>query len=65
MNQRKVFVCQLLFLIVLFSLFFSTWFVKTAIDGFRLFDIVTSTISILWLVERVEKFGKWLQKTDY
>ena len=64
MSKRKVVICQTLFSIVLFLLFFSTWFVKSAIDGVRLYDVITTLISAWWLIERVDKFGSWLQKTD-
>lgn len=64
MSKRKVVICKLLFAIVVFSLFLSTWFVE-GVNGLRLFNLIADTFAVWWLYERVEKFGLWLQKPDY
>jgi hypothetical protein len=64
MSKKKASICTMLFAIVLFTLFFGTWFVKSP-SGLRLFDLVTGTFSVWWLFERIEKFKHWLLKSEY
>ena len=61
MSRLKAFICSALLMIVIFTLLFATIQVNGAHD-ISLFYVTTSTITGLWVSDKVVAFYKWLRK---
>lgn len=63
MNKKKAVVCTILFSIVFFAVIVSTIFIKT-FDGGRLFYIIGSFTTSMWMGDCVKKFYSWLMNIE-
>ena len=59
MDKKKAIVCTILFSVVVFGAFIST-FLITSKYGFSVFNIIAPWICGDWVVKKVETFYKWL-----
>lgn len=60
MNKKKNIICTILFAIVIFSAWVSTFFIEN--EYCALYEIIAPWICGVWIGERIGKFYEWLSK---
>ena len=64
MRKKKAVVCTILYAIVITVVLTASFFIKSAVNGISLYQLIVSMIGSMWLGNSVVKFYEWLRKQE-
>lgn len=64
MRKKKAVVCTILYAIVITVVLTASFFIKSAVNGISLYQLIVSAIGNMWIGNSVAKFYEWLRKQE-
>ena len=64
MSKKKAVVCTILYAIVITVVLTASFFIKSAVNGISLYQLIMSVIGNMWIGNSVVKFYEWLRKQE-
>ena len=64
MRKKKAVVCTILYAIVITVVLTASFFIKSAVNGISLYQLIVSMIGNMWIGNSVAKFYELLRKQE-